>query len=442
LLVWTFIVRVFFALIAIFTLYQLLPELWFHIFHRHVFYRGPRDTRRIALSFDDGPDARYTLQILDILAAHKVVATFFLVGQLATSNPGIVQRILADGHEVASHGHRHRHAWTQWPWQTYADIKQSVDTLKALTSTRVLLYRPPWGAFNLFLPWVSQSLGLQTVLWSSRAIDWKASERPENMTSRVIRAAQPGQIVLLHDAGGDAEAPLNTIAALPGIIENLTRLGFSFCTVGELVEDERSRKLPNNGLYRGYPSPRRILIRMWQIVEITFAWIYRVIPVDSFFRMSPTRWTYGNRIFAETGELLTDGSRCIDLHFQNEVMVSLSSERDNRALLRGLRMVRMGLRDLASILEFHPDYQDVQAICAVTLINRGIEALGFHVEDLPETVRRRRLERYTRFLMGLYHPDGFSRLQQGTQALRLRLVWMSRAELLRMYGDASDNNRA
>jgi hypothetical protein len=142
----------------------------------------------------------------------------------------------------------------------------------------------------------------------------------------------------------------------------------------------------------------------------------------------------GERLNKDGITVLYDGAPVLDLHFQNLTLLQLSNAKDNRALIRGLRDAKRGLTDVAALLRDDERYRDVRALTAFTLIHRGIDLLGFHVEPLPDTSEKRRLQAYMRFLMGMYHPEGFRRLREGRQSLELKLVWMSREELLAAYG--------
>jgi peptidoglycan-N-acetylglucosamine deacetylase len=426
------------TILLIYAIYTFSAELVLHIFHAKVLYRGNTDSRKVALTFDDGPDERYTPQILKILREHDVKATFFLVGERAAKYQNIVRLIAQDGHEIGSHSYRHRHAFLRTPVGAFCDITRAKRELEQMTGKPLHYYRSPWGAMNWAVAYTCKRLKLRLVLWSVRAIDWKPGYYPDDVVYRVVHAAHPGAIVLCHDAGGAEGAPKNTIAALPEIIKQLRSLGFTFSTVGEL-DFAREMKIRESGsLFTNYPFGRRLLIAFWQIVEIAFTKIYRVLSINAIFRISKAVWHHGLRQSEKTGEaIIEDGTKAVDLHFQNETLIAISSAGDNRSLVKVLRMVKSGFTDLANVLEFHPDYQDVQVIMAMTLMNRGIEMLGFHVEELDESREKKRLQAYMRFLMGMYHPLGFKRLRQGTQELSLKLVWMTRDELLERYGQGT-----
>lgn len=423
-------------LVLVYIVYTLLAELLFHIWHVRTIYKGLSSRRSVALTFDDGPDARYTPEVLNILKSHHVKATFFLVAKRAVAAPEIVQSIVADGHEVASHGHRHVHAWTLGPVSTWRNIFESKRTLESFTGTRLRYYRPPWGAFNWMTRIAAFAAGLRPVLWSLRAKDWYAGDYTEDVFRRVVDGAHPGAIVLSHDAGGGEGAPLNTIRALPSILKKLSQLGYHFETVGEMVEHAQAQQRRLRDTFLGYPLMRRLLIHCWTLVEVTFARLYHIQGVNEMFRVSSARWTHGTRVDQSTGQvLMQDGLPTLDLHIQNESVIAVSATDDNRALIRALRLTKEGFKDLARMLQHDGKLANVRAVMATTLMNRGMEMLGFHVEDLPDTPQKRQLKRHMYFLMGLYHPEGFRRLKQGHKALEVRLIWMTREEMIERYGD-------
>jgi len=111
-------------------------------------WRGPRAGRRVALTFDDGPDPEWTPRVLDLLGAAGVRATFFLIGARAAQAPAVVKRIAGDGHEVANHSWSHRNPWLCGPATTRAEVRRAHDTLADLTGVAPRHFRPPWGMVN------------------------------------------------------------------------------------------------------------------------------------------------------------------------------------------------------------------------------------------------------------------------------------------------------
>lgn len=430
------ILLVILILVLIYGIYTLIAELVCHIWHVGTFYKGISNRRSIALTFDDGPDIRYTPEVLRILKAHGAKVTFFLVGDHAVNAPELIQAMVADGHEVALHGQQHVHAWFLHPIATWRNIAEGKRTLETLSGTRVQSYRPPWGAFNWMTRISAKLLGLRPVLWSVRAMDWYAGDYVDEVVQRVVKGAHPGAIVLCHDAGGTEGAPVNTVTALPQILTRLQSLGYSFETVAEMVQHKAAYKIRVRSMLSSYPWFRKRLIQFWYIVELTIARLYHIQPVNEMFRVSPANWHHGERV-DETGRpVMMNGWAALDLHIQNETVITLSTPNDNRGLVKALRLTKNGFRDLARMLQYDERYASVHVVMAVTLMNRGMEMLGFHVEELPNNSEKRRLQRYMQFLMGFYHPEGFKRLKYGRQALELRLIWMSREEMLTRYGHA------
>ncbi|QQE78784.1 polysaccharide deacetylase family protein [Alicyclobacillus sp. SO9] len=469
----TLITLLILALLAgLFLCYALLPEALFHWLHIGTFYKGldavHGTVRAVSLTFDDGPDERYTPAVLDCLRNYNVRATFFLVAENALQQPALVQRMIREGHEIASHSCTHRHAWLQNPFTVFQDVRESKRILENLTGQPVRFYRPPWGAFSLVSRLAIRAAGLKPVLWSGRAMDWMEKQTGTAVRNNMINSACSGAIILCHDAGGAEAAPVRTIEALPEAIETIQALQYSFQTVGDLHNQKlhETRPASKASLYKTYPLPRRSLIFVWRLVEWGFTRLYKIESLDEIFRFNRTVWSFGPRQYTSAPSptsapshaspptstpaaanhaahllpkqaLLHDGMPALDLHFQNTTLAMLSQADNPKSLIGGLRQTRRGLQRLAALLQYHPAYHDIQAITGVTLIHRGIETLGFHVEDLPSHRERRRLERYMRFLMALYHPDGVRRLRQGRQSLHVKHVWMSRQELIDRYGKAA-----
>lgn len=203
----------------------------------------------------------------------------------------------------------------------------------------------------------------------------------------------------------------------------------------------RQEQTDGHRLFAGYPLWRQGLIFCWGAVEAVFTHVYHVVDVNDMFRVSPTVWRHGSRLAPDGHVLLSDGAPVLDLHFQNSTLLALAAPSDHRVLIRGLRDAKTGLSDIARLLQEDAAYQQIQGIAAFTLIHRGIDLLGFHVETLPDTREKRRLQAYMRFLMGMYHPEGFRRLRQGRKSMALKLVWISREELLARYA-ANDAGNA
>ncbi|HEX5540532.1 MAG TPA: polysaccharide deacetylase family protein [Micromonospora sp.] len=178
-------------------------------------------SRTVALTFDDGPDPRYTPQALALLRRHRVTATFCLVGINARAYPQLVRAIVADGHTLCNHswnhdfglGSRSRGAIRKDLLRTNAAIRA------AAPDAEISYYRQPGGHWTARVVAVARDLGMTSLHWAVDPQDWR---RPgaARIASHVNSTTRAGAIVLLHDAGGDRR---NTIAALRSILPHLTR---------------------------------------------------------------------------------------------------------------------------------------------------------------------------------------------------------------------------
>jgi peptidoglycan/xylan/chitin deacetylase (PgdA/CDA1 family) len=182
----------------------------------------------VALTFDDGPWPHNTQQILTILAQRQAPATFFVVGRQVQRYPELVRREVAAGMAIGSHSYRHPQPFDQLPVARIRDeIAQGRRTLVPL-GVHPVGFRPPGGAASPAVTAAAQELGDRTVLWSVDPADWQPGVTSDQLVQRVLAAARPGAIVLLHDGGGDRSA---TVAALPAIIDGLRRLGLTLTAV-------------------------------------------------------------------------------------------------------------------------------------------------------------------------------------------------------------------
>ena len=195
---------------------------------------GPRGERRIALTFDDGPDPAWTPRVLDQLADLRVNATFFLVGERAERGPDVVRRMVAEGHEVGNHSWSHRNLWLCGPRATSREIGRAHERLATLAGTPPRHFRPPWGMVNAAMFAAVRHVGERCVFWSIQP----EGQRPVpagRQVDHVLRRAHPGAIVDLHDAEGPPAAPERLVEALPPLVAGLRERGYAFTTVAGLL---------------------------------------------------------------------------------------------------------------------------------------------------------------------------------------------------------------
>lgn len=197
-------------------------------------WRGPSAARRIALTFDDGPDPEWTPRILETLERREVRATFFVVGERAQRAPALVRAIERGGHEIGNHSWSHPNLWFCTPSRTAAEIDRTQELLADLTGTTPRYFRPPWGIVNLPMFALLRRRGLECVFWSIQP-EGLRSASSEAQTREVLSRAYPGAIVDLHDAEGVANAPARLHDALPAMIDGLRDAGYELTTVTGLL---------------------------------------------------------------------------------------------------------------------------------------------------------------------------------------------------------------
>jgi peptidoglycan/xylan/chitin deacetylase (PgdA/CDA1 family) len=187
---------------------------------------SPLPGRVIALSFDDGPDPTFTPQVLQILAAANVKATFCLVGRQARAYPDLVRAIAAQGHTLCDHTETHPHLCRLPADQIDTQITPPAQFIQTVTGQPPAFLRPPWGDINPAVIAIAHQRGLRVLGWTIDTSDY-LKPAPAVLVARVLTAAQPGRIVLMHDGGGDRS---HTVAALPTIINQLKAQRYAFVT--------------------------------------------------------------------------------------------------------------------------------------------------------------------------------------------------------------------
>jgi len=186
----------------------------------------------VALTFDDGP-SDLTGAVLATLARYEARATFFVVGAEIPGRERLLRRAVAEGHELGNHTMTHAKVCERRE-QAHPEIAKVSELIEAETGVAARLYRPPYGEIDPDDVAFAAELGMSTAVWNVDPRDWSSGVSPDTIRARVIDAAEPGSIVLLHDGPGDVRAA--TVAALPSIIEALRDRGLASVTVSELVE--------------------------------------------------------------------------------------------------------------------------------------------------------------------------------------------------------------
>ena len=218
-----------------------------------LYHQGAGGEHQVAITFDDGPDPKWTPKILDILKAANVKATFFLVGVNAERYPGLVRRIVNEGHEIGNHTYYHSNLALCWPEHIRLELNATQLLLETITGRSTTLFRPPYDAdssptqlTDLTPLKIAEDLNYLVVLESIDPQDW-ARPGADVIVQRVKKQRHDGSIILLHDAGGDRS---QTVEALPRILEWLHTRGDTVVPVSTLLGTTRDALMPvvqNNG---------------------------------------------------------------------------------------------------------------------------------------------------------------------------------------------------
>lgn len=195
-----------------------------------VFINGPKNSKKVALTFDDGPDNVCTPQISDILKEYQVTGNFFFKGQRINKCPNVVRRAASDGNLVLSHTFNHLELDRHTPAEIDNEIIQSEKVLDNLLGNVPAMIRPPFGTVNETIIKEAEKNNVIIILWSIDTLDWSQKESP-NIAQNVLDNVRPGDIILMH-SDEDKQA---TVEALPAIIEGLQDKGYSIVGLDELL---------------------------------------------------------------------------------------------------------------------------------------------------------------------------------------------------------------
>lgn len=198
-----------------------------------LYWAGSAEDKKVALTFDDGPEDHWTPKILAILKEKNVKATFFVIGKQAQAYPEMLQKIDAEGHVIGNHTLDHTSLITLDKQGVAKELEECSSIIHSITGKTPKLVRPPFGFHNENVDSVIYSKNQFIILWSVDTDDWKGFDSA-TVKDRVIPKMKNGYIVLQHDGvnphlGGSVEA-------LPGIIDELKKQGYSFVTIPELLE--------------------------------------------------------------------------------------------------------------------------------------------------------------------------------------------------------------
>lgn len=215
--------------------YAVVPSLYYRSFSNKVIKRAAIKDKVIALTFDDGPDPRYTPNLLDVLKRNDVKCTFFVLAENAKKYPDIIKRIESEGHYIGLHSLRHANAIFSLPYKTRKNLSEALNIMDGL-GIKIEFFRPPWGIFNPLTYHYAKANNLKIILWSIHALDWSRWVTEDYIKNKLINNVKSGDIILLHDGRGSRNSPAKTISSLKIVLPVLKRKGYQFILVSDLLK--------------------------------------------------------------------------------------------------------------------------------------------------------------------------------------------------------------
>lgn len=192
-----------------------------------VYYNGDKNSNNVSLMINVYWGSEYLDDILSVLKEKNVKTTFFIGGTWAVLNEDYLQKIYADGHEIANHGYHHKDHDKLDEQGNLNEISTTHKIIKELLGVDMMLFAPPSGAYDSLTVTCAQSLGYKTIMWTRDTIDWRDKDA-DLIYKRAIKNAHGGDLVLMHPTE-------KTLVALPKIIDYFQTNGFNLTTVTETI---------------------------------------------------------------------------------------------------------------------------------------------------------------------------------------------------------------
>jgi peptidoglycan/xylan/chitin deacetylase (PgdA/CDA1 family) len=196
----------------------------------------PSGSKKLALTYDDGPNDPHTLRLLEVLAKHSVHATFFLIGRYVKQRPDIAREIAQAGHVIGNHSFSHPNLILASAAQARAELQQCEQALHDALGQHSRLFRPPFGGRKPVTLRIARGLGLEPVMWNVTGWDWNAKPA-EYVEKKVQQQIRGGDVILLHDGGhaGFGADRSQTVIATDRLIARYKAEGYDFLTAPEMM---------------------------------------------------------------------------------------------------------------------------------------------------------------------------------------------------------------
>ncbi|HWN94306.1 MAG TPA: polysaccharide deacetylase family protein [Methylomirabilota bacterium] len=195
--------------------------------------RGSGSQQRVALTFDDGPDARSTPALLDVLRDARASAAFFCIGQRVAENSDLAARIVREGHLLENHSYAHSNVTNFFTLpRLKRELRQAQAAIQAAAGTSPRCYRPPIGLSNPHTFRAARALGLTVVGWTAGGLDTVLKD-PERIVARILKRVRPGAIILLHDGNVPADRVVTTVKLL---LDSLRKLDYEVVRLDQMLK--------------------------------------------------------------------------------------------------------------------------------------------------------------------------------------------------------------
>lgn len=216
---------------------------------KYVIRRYGYSPKKVVLTFDDGPDATYTPQILEILKRENVPAAFFVVGSMAEKNIPLLRQEFNDGYEIGNHTYLHPDISAVSLKRVVLELNATRRLIEAVTGRSTILFRPPFNAdaepqnISEVIPVEkSREENYINIGESIDPTDWQPGVTADSIVARTIAQRDKGSMILLHDAGGDTRQ--ETVKALPRIIDYFKKHGYQFTTISSIIGKTKNEVMP------------------------------------------------------------------------------------------------------------------------------------------------------------------------------------------------------
>ncbi len=191
-------------------------------------------SKKLVLTFDDGPDPKFTRDVMQILGKYNIKATFFVCGKESEENPEIIKELVANGHEVGNHSWNHINMIFKSPKRIKKEIEQTDNLLRELGVKGEIYFRTPFMRFFIITPIIAAKLKKKIILWNIPTKDYKA-KGVDGISKRIFNKCKNGGIIVMHDGRADRSL---SVKALEEIVPQLLEKGHEFSSLSDYLNQK------------------------------------------------------------------------------------------------------------------------------------------------------------------------------------------------------------